>query len=53
VLKVAGVEPLSFLRKIQQQNFKVSIVTAAGGLEPLNERKLLNGPLYDLLLTRN
>jgi FkbM family methyltransferase len=53
VLKVAGVEPLSFLRKIQGQNFKVSIVTPAGGLEPLNERKLLDGPLYDLLLTRN
>jgi len=53
VLKLAGVEPASFLRKIQGHGFKVSIITREGHLEPLNERKLLDGPLYDLLLTRS
>lgn len=52
VLKLAGVEPASFLKKVHDHNFKVSIITREGNLESLNERKLLDGPLYDLLLTR-
>jgi FkbM family methyltransferase len=52
MLNLVGVEPSSFLRKIQQQNFKVSMIPAEGSLEPLNEKKLLEGPLCDLLLTR-
>ncbi|MBZ5501173.1 MAG: class I SAM-dependent methyltransferase [Acidobacteriia bacterium] len=52
VLKLAGVDPASFLRKIHDHHFTVSIIPREGDLEPLNEQKLLDGPLYDLLLIR-
>ena len=52
VLKLAGVEPSNFLRTILDHGFRVSILAREGNQEPLDEHKVIEGPISDLLLTR-
>jgi len=51
-LRMAGVDPLSFIRRIEELGLKTSIVSKGGAIEPFDERKLMASPMSTLLLEK-